>query len=143
MSTVYDDVYWKTLHVENQDKSLSMIDGYDRKYFEVDILKGGNSILLMKTNQDCIIYNVLKRDLVSGSTNLVYPCSKVSAGSLIGVNMWKIQKNGVPQTLVEFSIMKDSACTKPILLKGSNIVSKVYYDPNEGMLFYLNEVMDF
>ena len=51
--------------------------------------------------------------------------------------MWKIQKNGVPQTLVEFSIMKDSACTKPILLKGSNIVSKVYYDPNEGMLFYL------
>ena len=129
----------KKLELFNNDGSKFLIaksggemeSNYDlpqRSYFEVDI-NNSNVAIEIKGSEDSILYDGLSGNVLQTGTRMVFPGSRLTTGTTLGVTTWTIEdQDEKSYSLIEFMVNGKPSCRKPIRLNGVNVSPVVYVE---------------
>ena len=113
------------------EKDSEMEPQYDlpqRSYFELDI-NNSNVAIEIKGSEDSILYDGLSGDILNTGTRMVFPGSRLTTGTTLGVTSWTIEdQDEKSYSLIEFMINGKPACSKPIRLNAVDVSPLVYVE---------------
>ena len=116
--------------ISPQDEEESIVAYPIRSYFEIEVAKAGNIALIMKSEEDTLVYDALSGDLLHLSSGKVYHGMPLLSQSVVGVNVWTLKTHeGKLRSLVDILVDGREAFAKPISLDGSNLLPFLFLEP--------------
>ena len=115
--------------ISQDNEKESKDDLPQRSHFEVNVNSNSNLAIEMEGSEESIIYDGLSGDILHTGTKLVFPGSRLTSGSTLGVTTWTVKEQEEKSySLIKFTVNGEEACRKAIRFNGVNVSPVVHVE---------------